>query len=140
MYSPYYTDPMTRLSRMEQQLYPQTIQTIQGMNPQVQCFYVSAPSDMSNIHVLPGTVYIGLNESAHEVYMRQMNTDGNIDFKTFKLFSGTQEQTDMKAIALALEEIKTYIKGGTHESNVATAGTAVDVRTGTEQPAYVGVQ
>lgn len=131
MYGQYY-NPVSRLAQYEQS-FPQTIQTLQGVQPQVQCYFVSSPSDISNIQIQPSTVYIGLNESAQEIYLRQWNNDGNIDFKTYKLLSGTQEQTDMKAIALALEEIKEYMKGGSSESSITTIGSTVNVGNRTEQ-------
>lgn len=131
MYSPFY-NPITRPAPFEQS-FPQTIQTLQGIQPQVQCFFVASASDLSNIQIQPSTVYIGLNESAQEIYLRQWNNDGNIDFKTYKLQSGTQEQTDMKAIAVALEEIKEFMKGGSRESTITTIGSTVNLGNRTEQ-------
>lgn len=136
MYSPYYTDPTQRLA----QFYPQTIQTLQGAQPQVQCYFVSSPNDLSSIQVQLNTVYIGLNDSAKEIYIRQLNNDGNIDFKTYKLLSGTQEQTDMKSIVVALEEIKNYIKGATNESNATTVSPTIIVRQNADESTVSTVQ
>lgn len=136
MYSPYYTDPAQRLA----QIYPQTIQTLQGLQPQVQCYFVSSPNDLSSIQVQLNTVYIGLNNSANEIYVRQLNNDGNIDFRTYKLLSGTQEQTDMKSIVSALEEIKSYIKGGFNEPNATTVSPTIIVRQNAEQSSVPGIQ
>lgn len=136
MYSPYYTDPTQRLAQM----YPQTIQTLQGTQPQVQCYFVSSPNDLSSIQVQLNTVYIGLNDSAKEIYIRQLNNDGNIDFKTYKLLSGTQEQTDMKSIVVALEEIKNYIKGATNESNATTVSPTIIVRQNADESTVPTVQ
>lgn len=131
MYGQFY-NPFSRPAPYEQS-FPQTIQTLQGIQPQAQCYFVASPSDMSNIQVLPNTMYIGLNEPSQEIYIRQMNNDGNIDFKTYKLLSGTQEQTDMKSIVLALEEIKEFMKGGNRESNFTTVGSTINVGNRTEQ-------
>lgn len=131
MYGQFYS-PVSRHAPYEQS-FPQTIQTLQGIQPHVQCYFVSSSSDLSNIQIQPSTVYIGLNESAQEIYLRQWNSDGNIDFKTYKLLSGTQEQTDIKSIALALEEIKEYMKGGNRESTITTVGSTVNIGNRAEQ-------
>lgn len=125
-----FIDPVLRY-QMEQRNFPQTIQTLQ---PQVQCYSVTSSSDISNIPVMPGVVYAGFNVNGNEIYLRQMNNDGNIDFKTFVLSSGVQEQSDLKAISAALDEIKEFIKGGKNESNVTAIGATVNVGNRTEQP------
>ena len=71
---------------------------------------------------------MGINTNGNEIYVRQMENDGNITMKTYKLSSGVQEQSELKAISMALEEIKDYIKGGKNESNVTTIGSTVNVR------------
>ena len=124
MFKSPYIDPMLRY-QMERQSFPQTIQTLQ---PQVQCFSVNASSDLSNVPVMPGVAYMGINTNGNEIYIRQMENDGNITMKTYKLSSGVQEQSELKAISVALEEIKDYIKGGRNESNVTTIGSTVNVR------------
>lgn len=125
-----YIDPMIRY-QMERQGLPQTIQTLQ---PQVQCFSVNSPSDLSGVPVMPGVAYVGINGNGQEIYMRQMDNDGNIVLKTYKLSGGVQEQSELKAISVALEEIKEYIKGGKNESNVTTVGSTVNVRSISGQP------
>ena len=124
MFKSPYIDPMLRY-QMERQSFPQTIQTLQ---PQVQCFSVNASSDLSNVPVMPGVAYMGINTNGNEIYIRQMENDGNITMKTYKLSSGVQEQSELKAISVALEEIKDYIKGGRNESNVTTIGSTVNIR------------
>lgn len=127
MFKSPYIDPMLRY-QMERQNFPQTIQTLQ---PQVQCFSVNASSDLSSMPVMPGVAYMGLKGTGteiQEIYMRQMDNDGNIVLKTYKLSGGVQEQTELKAISSVLEEIKEYIKGSKNESNVTTIGSTVNVR------------
>lgn len=136
MFKSPYIDPMLRY-QMERQNFPQTIQTLQ---PQVQCFSVNASSDLSNVPVMPGIAYVGLNFNGNEIYVRQMENDGNISLKTYKLSGGVQEQSELKAISMALEEIKDYIKGGKNESNVTTIGSTVNVRNVSGQPGDVCVQ
>ena len=136
MFKSPYIDPMLRY-QMERQSFPQTIQTLQ---PQFQLFSVNASSDLSSVPVMPGVAYVGINSNGQEIYVRQMDNDGNIVLKTFKLSGGIQEQSELRAISLALEEIKDYIKGGRNESNVTTIGSTVNVRSVSGQSGDVCVQ
>lgn len=141
--SPYYMPPATRLSQMEQAYgpsFPQTIQTLNGVQPQVQCFFVNAASDLSNFQIQPSTVYIGINKAGKEIYMRQWNMDGNIEFETYHLASGTQEQPELKTIMAKLEAIENKLKGGTNESTNTTVNAASDVRGFAEQSYNGAVQ
>ena len=144
MFSPYYTPPAARLAQMEQQTYggnfPQTIQTLSGVQPQVQCYFVNAATDLSNFQIQPSTVYIGINKAGKEIYIRQWNMDGNIDFETYHLASGTQEQTELKSIMTKLEAIEDKLKGVNHEPVNTTVNAASDVRGAAEQPYYGAVQ
>lgn len=130
--NPYPTnDYAMRLARMEQQqANPQTIQNIQGMPPQVQCYFVNTPQDMSSIQVLPGTVYIGINKPGKEIYVRQWNMDGNIEFETYSMSSGTQETPELKSILAKLENIETQLKGTNNESNATTVNATGNVGAG----------
>lgn len=116
-----------RLAKMEQaQTGAQTIQNIQGMPPQAQCFFVNTPQDMSSLQVMPGIVYIGINKSCKEIYTRQWNMDGNIEFETYSMSSGTKELPEFKAILARLESIENKIKGGNNESITANANATND--------------
>lgn len=87
-----YQPPAMRLAQMEQQFQQpqmQTIQNLQGIQPQVQCFFVSNQSDLLNIQLMPGTVHIGINKAVNEIYVRQWNMDGNIELETYKKESAT---------------------------------------------------
>lgn len=141
--SPYYMPPANRLAQMEQQYgpsFPQTIQTLNGVQPQVQCFFVNAASDLSNFQIQPSTVYIGINKAGKEVYVRQWNMDGNIDFETYHLASGTQEQPELKTIMAKLEAIETRLQGGGNESTNTTVNAASNGGRTPEQPNYGAVQ
>lgn len=124
---PYYQPPAMRLAQLEQQFqqsHPQTIQNLQGIQPQVQCFFVSNPNDLVNYNIMPGTVYIGINRTANEVYIRQWNMDGNIEFETYKKESATEQMPEIRAIMAKLEAIEEKIKGQGNESitAISTAG------------------
>lgn len=123
---PYYQPPAMRLAQMEQQFaqsQPQVIQNLQGTQPQVQCFFVSAQSDLLNIQLMPGTVHIGINKATHEIYIRQWNMDGNIEFEIYKKESGTEQMPEIRAIMAKLEAIEEKIKGQGNESITAITST-----------------
>jgi len=136
--------PSERLMQMEQQTYgnsfPQTIQTLQGAEPQVRCYFVNTAADLSNFPIQPRMVFIGINKAAKEVYLRQWNMDGNIDFETYHLASGTQEQPELKVIMSKLEAIEAKLKGANNESNVTTVNATSNGGQPAEQPYYGAVQ
>lgn len=124
---PYYQPPAMRLAQLEQQYQqsqPQIIQNLQGIQPQVQCFFVSSPTDLSNVNIMPGTVHIGINKATNEIYIRQFNMDGNIEFETYKKESGTEQMSEIRAIMAKLEAIENQIKEKPNESitAISTAG------------------
>lgn len=91
---------------MEQMYNPQTIQTIKPSNPQVQCYFVNAKSELQNIQVVPNTYYIGINRQSKEIYLRTWNNDGMIDFDTYSLAEGKQESTDIKTILDKIQNLE----------------------------------
>ena len=95
-----------RLMNMEQMYNPQTIQTIKPSNPQVQCYFVNAKSELQNIQVVPNTYYIGINRQSKEIYLRTWNNDGMIDFDTYSLAEGKQESTDIKTILDKIQNLE----------------------------------
>lgn len=58
--------------------------TIQPPQPQIQCFFVGSKDDAKNIQVQLNTIYIAINKADKEIYVKQLNNDGNIDFMTYK--------------------------------------------------------
>lgn len=138
---PYYQPPAMRLAQLENQYLqnqPGYIHNLQGVQPQVQCFFVSSPNDLTSINVMPGVVYIGINKPADEIYIRQLNTDGNIELKTFKKESGTEQMTEIRAIMTKLENIEKRIGGNTNEY-IATTGATGTVGDVSEQPSNANV-
>lgn len=121
-----YQPPAMRLSQLEQQYAQpqmQTIQNLQGIQPQVQCFFVSNPTDLSNVNIMPGMVHIGINKATNEIYIRQFNMDGNIEFETYKKESGTEQMSEIRAIMAKLEAIENQIKEKPNESITAISAT-----------------
>lgn len=121
-----YQPPAMRLSQLEQQYAQpqmQTIQNLQGIQPQVQCFFVSNQSDLLNIQLMPGTVHIGINKAVNEIYVRQWNMDGNIELETYKKESATEQMPEIRAIMAKLEAIENQIKEKPNESITAISAT-----------------
>lgn len=98
---------------------PQPIQSIsQPAQRQVMTFSVKSASELANMPVMPNTMYLGINSDGKELYVRQMNLDGNVELNTYALIDGKREKTELQAIADNITEIKTLIAniGVKHES------------------------
>jgi hypothetical protein len=72
---------------------------------EVQVFYVNNPTDMERINPMQNVVYIGLNNSTKEIYVRQLNGMGLIDFDVYVRQSGEQQKNDLTKILEKLDEI-----------------------------------
>lgn len=118
----------------------QVIQTYQDPQPPVQCYFVSSERQMSNMQIQPNTVYIGINKDSKEIYMRKWNTDGNIEFESYKLSSGTQEESELKTIMAKLDDIEKRLKGTKDERNVTNVNAAGNGRQYAKQPTNANVQ
>lgn len=103
-YMPYYPQP-----QLQPQAQPQG-QTIQRINPQndeqVICYSVKNVGEISSIKAMPFTSYIGINEDAHEIYLRKMRSDGTVGTDTYRLAAEKQEKTDMQIISEHLANIE----------------------------------
>lgn len=64
--------------------YNTPIQTIPQTQTQVLCFFVNSQAEAKNIPVQLNTLYVAVNKADKEVYIRQLNNDGNIDFTIYK--------------------------------------------------------
>ena len=98
---------------------PQPIQSIsQPAQRQVITYGVKSASELANIPVMPNTIYLGINSDGKELYVRQMNLDGNVELNTYALINGTKEKTELQAIADKIDEMKGLIAnmGVKHES------------------------
>lgn len=106
-----------------------TIQTIQQQSPAVSCFFVNDKSDLQSMNITLGTVYIGINKRAKEIYVRSWNNDGNIGFDTYSLVQGDKEVSDTQKILNKLKLIEEKI----NESNAKNDSSAVHVGTDEKQ-------
>lgn len=122
-----------RLTQMEQMAQSQPIQTIQQTTPQSQCYFVNSKEEMQNIQPIPNIFYIGINRQAKEVYIRAWNNNGIIDFDTYSLTDGKQENTELKSIMDKLNEIENKLREKAHESDDPNVSPTNGVRNATEQ-------
>lgn len=108
MYPNYY-NPYGMPNFQQPQAQPQG-QTIQKINPQndeqVICYSVKNMGEISSIKAVPFTSYIGINEDAHEIYLRKMKSDGTVGTDIYKLSTAQQEKTDMQIISEHLANIE----------------------------------
>lgn len=112
----------------------QTIQSVQQPNPQSICYFVSSKDELQNLQINPNTLYIGINRKTKEIYTRSWNNDGIIDFDTYSLAEGKQEQSLLNTIMTKLENIENKLKERDHEWNVTANNAKGDGRTDAEQP------
>lgn len=122
-----------RLTQMEQMAQSQPIQTIQQTTPQSQCYFVNSKEEMQNIQPIPNIFYIGINRQAKEVYIRAWNNNGIIDFDTYSLTDGKQENTELKSIMDKLNEIENKLREKAHEPDDPNVSPTNGVRNATEQ-------
>lgn len=109
-----------RLASLEQQMgYYQQPQTIQNMNPQAVCYFVNRPDELNTIqNIMPNNLYLGINTSANEIYVRRMNNDGLIQLETYTLSSNVEEKNDYKLILEQLTAINEKLTLGKETSDV----------------------
>lgn len=119
MYNPY---PWLNQKDFTQQ--PQIMQNLSNtISTQVQCYYVNNPKDMEKIQVSLNVLYIGVNPDRKEIYLRQMNNNGLIDFNTYYLKSGEQEKSDMTKIMERIDKLENNVlKGAKNVSNYTANG------------------
>lgn len=134
-YPPFMTPAANRLAQMEQGMNG----TISQIQKQAQCYFVKSNDELGSMKPQPGVVYIGLNEPKDEIYLRQLNNDGNIVFKTYVLDSDKQEPSELSVIMQKVDEITKMLKDNKDERDDTNDDATVDVRVSHEQPRHVSV-
>lgn len=101
---------------------PSTIQNLtQTIATQSQTYFVNSPKDMEKIQPMINVMYIGINKDKSEIYLRQINNAGLIDFNTYSLKTGEQEKNDFAKIMDRIDKLETKI--GVANANNTTNGT-----------------
>ena len=73
----------------------------------VQCFAVNSREEANRIPIQIGVMYVIINKSQKEIYIKQYNNDGLIDmdiYKDEKTFQPPKEQKDYTEILTKLSE------------------------------------
>lgn len=114
---------------MNNQYYPygnyqntSRIQNISSvLSTEVQCFYVNNPQEMDKINPIPNVLYIGINLNSKEIYLKQVNGFGLIDFDIYAKQAGEQQKNEMTKI---LEKLDELLKGRNDviQSSTSTSG------------------
>lgn len=117
----YNYDPYSQL-RQNSYNMPSTIQNLsQTVATQSQTYFVTSPKDMEKIQPALNVMYIGINKDKNEIYLRQINNAGLIDFSTYSLITGEQEKNDFAKIMERIDKLETKI--GATNANNTTNGT-----------------
>lgn len=127
---------------MNQMMFNQasTIQNLaQTSATQAQIYFVSSPKDMEKVQPTINVMYIGINREKNELYLRQINNAGLIDFNTYTLATGGQEKNEFTKIMERIDNLETKLsKGGINANNTtndsigsqnANAGTTAESST-----------
>lgn len=95
-----------------QQPNSQRIQNLSSVvSNEAQIFYVNNPQDMERINPIQNVVYIGINNSTKEIYVRQLNGMGLIDFDVYVRKSGEQQKNDITKILERIDQLENNMKG-----------------------------
>lgn len=112
------------------------IQNLSSTTPtQVQCYFVTNPKDMEQVKPLLNVIYVGINKEKNEVYLKQLNINGLIDFNTYSLAGAGQEKSDFTKIMDRIEQMekKFLTKGQIDERNTTNANATNDAGAIAEQ-------
>ena len=104
----------------QQTFMNQKIQNLSSViSTDAQVFYANSPQDMERINPQPNVMYVGINLTNKEIYLRQMNGMGLIDLDTYVRKSGEQQKNDLTKI---LEKLDQLVKG---KNNVQSSNDTV---------------
>lgn len=131
---PQYTQVQTQAPAVPQNK-GQTIRNLSQsqMDTQSECYFVNNKTEMQSIQPEYGTVYIGINNTAKEIYTRAWNDNGSIDFKTYTLSEKGEEDSELQTIMKKLIKIEEKL----NERNATNVAPTGNVRT-TSKPSFDG--
>ena len=79
----------------------------------VQCFAVNSREEANRIPIQIGVMYVIINKSQKEIYVKQYNNDGLIDmdiYKDEKTFQPPKQDFDVAKLYEKIEEIQKSLK------------------------------
>jgi hypothetical protein len=123
---------------------PTRIQNLASVvSTEAQIFYANSPQDMERLNPQPNILYIGVNIPNKEVYLKQMNGMGLIDFDTYVRKSGEQQKNDLTKILERIDQLENNMKGNANviqSTNGATSNEYADKGNVTQSPDNATVQ
>lgn len=109
---------------------PTRIQNLASVvSTEAQIFYANSPQDMERLNPQPNVLYIGVNIPNKEVYLKQMNGFGLIDFDVYTRKSGEQQKDDLTKILERIDQLENNMKGNANvvqSTNGATSNEYAD--------------
>jgi hypothetical protein len=75
---------------------------------------------MEKIQPTLNVMYVGINKEKNEIYLRQINNAGLIDFNTYSLSTGAQEKNDFTKIMERIDKLENKLEKGATNANNTT--------------------
>lgn len=108
---------------------PQRIQNLSSiLSTEAQIFYVNNPQDMDRINPTQNVVYIGINSSNKEVYIKQLNSMGLIDLDVYVRKSAEQQKNELTKIVEKLDQLIKEKDNAVQSTNGAVRNEYADKR------------
>lgn len=107
------------------------IRQIQEAQKTAQFFAVNGPLEMEAIRPDLNVIYIGMNKTKKEIYVKQLMLDGTTTSEVYNLAS-ERKQDDLNMV---LEKLANIEKRLNNEQNLTNADTAMDKQSVTKQSA-----
>lgn len=89
---------------------PYFFNQVQQNQTQVQFSYVSSMQDAQSIPVQFNTIYVALNKVEGEIYIKQLNRDGLIDFDTYKKVDNNKKEDEMTLLLARISKLEENFK------------------------------
>jgi Mn-dependent DtxR family transcriptional regulator len=89
---------------------PYFFNQVQQNQTQVQFSYVSSMQDAQSIPVQFNTIYVALNKIEGEIYIKQLNRDGLIDFDTYKKVDNNKKEDEMSLLLARISKLEENFK------------------------------
>ena len=122
---------------MPQQSFGAPIQQIQDVQKTAQFYSVNNPQEMDAIRPDLNVIYIGLNKTKKEIYVKQMALDGTILSEVYNLASNEQKRDDLNVVLEKLANIEKRLSD--NERNFADVNKQVNGGAVTTKSAYESI-
>jgi hypothetical protein len=75
---------------------------------------------MEKVQPTLNVMYVGINKEKNEIYLRQINNAGLIDFNTYSLSTGGQEKNEFTKIMERIDNLENKLSKGVTDANNTT--------------------